>query len=485
MNSADVADYLERLRAASTSVNPPGWEVDWNAAPWTTTVLHGGTRIPLKSLMGTPARPLAETLYAAVCIHRVRVGRLENEARAHAKTSSVASPPFTLRRPVASGGARYPVDVYVVELSTGTAWLVDPYRHELVCATADSRGGSAPSGNSPVTLMLVVSFWRSACKYGEFSYRLTAVDAGLMMGRLRRLVAGAQGDAHVLMNIEEDEWAARLGLTQDEDIYAKVDGLVCPALEDPFGGPPQPAVGRRERDGVRPVELPFLASARKAAAESRLPPPLHEGVGPAAAEVTPEVIPVHAPARRSAITDMLPHPVQKNTAIRILAAMSTEAEAVRRSTDSRLPEVELHCCVVRVHGVPAGWYRFDAQRSLLVPAGDPGDGYVSAQLQRAQFSTTVNAELAALTIHPVSDVAPWESPGGVRLYRAQQLLIGAVVDACTVVAVNEGLGSHIFLGVDATALDHHYGVSTSGRGVQAQVCIGPVRSCPDPEITVR
>jgi SagB-type dehydrogenase family enzyme len=96
------------------------------------------------------------------------------------------------RRPVPSGGALYPLELYVLALAVaGTAPSVfhyDPFRHrlELLGAVDESAIGSAlvePSLAEAAAAVLVVTgmFWRSRFKYGLRGYRFVLLEAGHVM----------------------------------------------------------------------------------------------------------------------------------------------------------------------------------------------------------------------------------------------------------------------------------------------------------------
>jgi SagB-type dehydrogenase family enzyme len=104
--------------------------------------------------------------------------------------SSAASPRGrSLRRPVPSAGALYPLETYVVVLAvTGVergAYHYDPFRHRLALLGpvqfADLRGALVDASLADVTAALLVVagvFWRSRVKYGARGYRYTLLEAG-------------------------------------------------------------------------------------------------------------------------------------------------------------------------------------------------------------------------------------------------------------------------------------------------------------------
>lgn len=107
----------------------------------------------------------------------------------------VTNRPEGLRRRVPSGGALYPIDIYVFasrvsDLGHGV-YHYDPYRTCLV-RLADFDDESLARAllqeemvsSSAVTIVLSASFWRNRFKYGPRSGRFVFLDAGHIMQNL-------------------------------------------------------------------------------------------------------------------------------------------------------------------------------------------------------------------------------------------------------------------------------------------------------------
>ncbi len=93
------------------------------------------------------------------------------------------------RRPVPSGGALYPLELYAIALGvTGLdrgVYHYDPFRHRLALLGRVSRLDLREAFVEPAVLdaasaVLVVTamFWRSRCKYGARGYRFALLEAG-------------------------------------------------------------------------------------------------------------------------------------------------------------------------------------------------------------------------------------------------------------------------------------------------------------------
>jgi SagB-type dehydrogenase family enzyme len=93
------------------------------------------------------------------------------------------------RRPVPSGGALYPLELYVLALviagTDPTVFHYDPFRHRLERIgglTVDAVGSALVdpvlAERAAALLVLTGMFWRSRFKYGLRGYRFTLLEAG-------------------------------------------------------------------------------------------------------------------------------------------------------------------------------------------------------------------------------------------------------------------------------------------------------------------
>jgi SagB-type dehydrogenase family enzyme len=106
---------------------------------------------------------------------------------AYGVTSDPPSLGYPARRTAPSGGALYPLEVYVAvhrvtDLAPGL-YHFDPLSHALEivrCGEVD-LGAVSPHGivtEAAATLFLTATFWRSRFKYGLRAYRFTLLEAG-------------------------------------------------------------------------------------------------------------------------------------------------------------------------------------------------------------------------------------------------------------------------------------------------------------------
>lgn len=506
--------YTSRLRLDPRRANPDGWRVDWHDGPWPVKVYTGGRRLRLRPGDGDPlGAALHRVLYGAFAISRVRADPAGGVHATPADPRPHHGPEVLLRRPVPSGGAMYPTEVYAVLTGTDQVCHYDPYRHELtrlagggtVRAVRTALGLPEGAPLAPALLVLTNRHWKNFYKYGDFSARLGTVDAGVALGRAFRLAGAESGPARVLSAFDDDALGDCLGLDgAAEGAYAVV-ALGDPARPSAFGpaGPGRPpTVLERSRTIRRSADFDALQRAARTGAPAPRPPSDGGDAEDRAAERAADPAGAAAlPAPRD--TDLLAPAVLARRASRgrlftgaevaaerLVTVLHQGAGALRRlaracpdGLGARAAGTELYCAVHRVRGVPAGWYRYLPGAGALLPVGAAPDDGCARQVQEALFAASFNAELAAFTVHVVTPL-DWRHAGGPRAYREQQLAIGAAVEALTLAASAEDLSGHAVLGFDVARMDRAYGLDDSGSGTQAQVCVGALRADPNWEIAV-
>lgn len=143
-----------------------------------------------------------------------------------------------LRRRVPSGGALYPLDLYVLVRSVeGLQHGVhhyDPYRRCLVRLKDfdDAAVGAAFMQEEQVegfgaTIVLSASFWRSRFKYGHRSSRFVLIEAGHVMQNLVLMAAALGLAGRPYGGFIDDELTALVGFVNGIDtapLYAYVTG---------------------------------------------------------------------------------------------------------------------------------------------------------------------------------------------------------------------------------------------------------------------
>ncbi|MFJ1745732.1 SagB family peptide dehydrogenase [Streptomyces sp. NPDC088116] len=528
LTSDEAYAYTSRLRLDPRTANPDDWRVDWHDGPWPVKVYTGGQRVRLRPGGAPLVAALHRVLYDGFAIRRVRA---DPSGGVHATPGDPRphhGPQVLLRRPIPSGGSMYPTEVYAV-LLTGADQVChyDPYRHELtvlgdahtvVPALREALGlpadGHAQEDLAPVLLVLTSRFWKNFYKYGDFSARLGTVDAGVAVGRAARLARAEFGHAEVRTAFDDAALNACLGLDGTEESAYAVVGLGHSVTADSatgYGGGTRgrpPAVLERSRTIRRSARFDAWQRATRTSgsdtrsgSDARSAPDTRSGPDTWPLSDVADAVELPAPCR----TDLFVPRVIAQRASRGRLFTGAEVEAERLATvldhtaealrelardcpdglGARAAETELYCSPHRVSGVPAGWYRYLPDRGALIPAGTGADPGCARRVQEALFAASFNAELAAFTLHVVTPL-DWRrrGGGGARGYREQQLAVGAAVEAVTLCASAEELTGHAVLGFDVTRMDRAYGLEGSGKGTQAQVCVGALRADPNWEIAV-
>lgn len=190
-------------------------------------------RYPQQPFVPLPAADLGSaTLAAAVADRRSRrtfsdrpleLGRLATLLdTAYGVTGMVDGTPQALRT-VPSGGALYPLELYVVSHRVEGLELAlyhyDPLRHglELVAPFTARAGaelspyGTSLAGSAAVVAMTAM-FWRSRFKYGHRAYRFALMEAGHVAQNLLLAAAALELDAVPLGGFYDRNVDALLGV---------------------------------------------------------------------------------------------------------------------------------------------------------------------------------------------------------------------------------------------------------------------------------
>jgi len=488
VSDVDLSAHLAALRTDPLAVNPPDWRIDWDDSPWPVKVYRGGRRIPLSGKAPDPLLDrLGRVLWFTFGISRVRFephGGLpatpDNPMPQH------HGPRLRTRRPIPSGGSMYPTEAYVLLPARQAAYHYDPYRHELTEVGQPDIALGAP--DRAAILVLANRFWKNFYKYGDFAYRLGAVDLGVALGRALRLATAEFDHADVLTGFPDREVDAALGLDwREESAYAVLALDTADPVPPASSGGRPPSVVEKSRTVKRSPAFDAAHTAActdipGAAAQPTAEPadgPVHRL--PAAVDV--DLVDRTAMLRRASNGPLCTgEPITRSELATLLHHTTSAVQRLRESTaDQCGTDIGLHVAVHRVDGLPVGWYRYRSGDLVAVGAcdGDP-----ARLLQDALYADTVNVELAACTVHVTGWADHRRYGRGVRGYRIQQMAVGAAIEALTLTAELIGLSGHPLLGFDARRVDEAYRLGGRGIGVHAQVCVGRVRVDPAWEISV-
>lgn len=519
----DAFAFACRLRGDPARINDPGWRDEPSDPALPVKVYDGGRRVrldgavpwwmPYRADPGDPVAGLGRLLFHAVGISRVR-WHPGGAVLSSPQRPGWVSPERQLgvRRPVPSGGAMYPTEVYVVtadRFGGSAVYHYDAARHELTnlehpCAAVALRtalGLRSSEALRAVTLVLTHRFCKNLHKYGNFAYRLGAVDVGVVLGRLASCGSEWFGAVEAHVDFGDAALEEMCGLDgREEGVYALL-GIGFP--ESIPAAPPPPAGARVKPappalfDQGRPARVSrefaaMHAAAARTTASASVPstaspsdtrgeawgsgPPDERGI-PLSGVRNP--FPVQGRAllcRTSNGASFTGASLSADVLATVLHGTQTAVEALRAACPNRsLPVVELYCAVDRVYGIPPGWYRYAPGVHVLVPIGEEPPDPPAMELQRALHAATVDVERSAFSLHVATAVDFRCDARGARAYRVQQLLVGTAIEAATRWSTIAGVGSHPLHGFDARRVDRLYGLAHSPLGIQAQVSIGVSR----------
>ena len=514
----DAFEFACRLRADPMGMNDPSEPIEPSDAPGPIKVYEGGARLPLagagpwwlRSRSEESADPMAQLgalLFTSVGCSRVRwqAGGTVLSSPQHPELVWPMSQ-LSVRRPVPSGGAMYPTEVYVaapLSIPAGpTVYHYDPARHELTnlvqprAATSlrSALGLADEAPLSPFALVLAHRFGKNLHKYKNFAYRLGAVDVGVVLGRFVSCGNERFHDVRIQVDFNDailNDMCRIDGL--DESAYAVIllgepqavtpvdDPCRTPPLPRPLarGIPPRPSslfaamhtatcrIPSQQRRDSKLVEPETLDEDLSAEADLTYLPPAREDL-----DVDNKAL-LCRTSNGSWFTGETLEPDVIATVLRRTHEAITRLNIASR--DRGLPVVRLYCTVDRIAQIDPGWYRYFPGRHALALVGEGRAVAPAAELQAALYAATVDVERSAFSLHVATVVDFRADPRGARAYRVQQLLVGAAIEAATRWSAAMGIGSHPLHGFDARRVDGQYGLIDDAFGVQAQVSIGKAR----------
>jgi hypothetical protein len=389
------------------------------------------------------------------------------------------------RRPLASGGARYPVDLRLLvphgaegELApfAGKVLAYAPQYHRLF-VTGDGDMGMLRDPNA-LAIVISLDFLRTWQKYGDFAYRLSAVDSGLVLGRLHAL-ASTFAEVDVDFNVDTVKLDAMLGL--DPQCQASY----C-VLQLRLRKGPQQAVPQVERHAAAPVQVPgniqlsrkfraahALAHASPAKTHTWTEPLLRFSRQPLGANV--ELPSAPPPAQDAALR-------QRRSLAHAFTGAALPASAVRNCVQAMQTSLRalasgdevpgLLVCCLNVHGLAAGLYAVDSESPALLPLAQ---GAFGPALRQALLLQSFDLQKSSFVVHVCTRRWHVDDPRGPRAYRIDQMLTGAALDAATLAVSAVDVSAHAYLGFDAEDLARMYALR-DGVTIAAQLCVGAIAS---------
>jgi SagB-type dehydrogenase family enzyme len=415
-------------------------------------------------------------------------------------------------RPVPSGGRCYPSELYLAtralpDLPAGL-YHYAPARHALErLRAADTRAdlvrclAAQPHRLPGVVALFTSVFWRTAATYGEFAYRLQALEAGALAGQLLALggAAGLPAEIHVdfgdepvdrLLRLDTERESCHLVVTLSTRDEAAVPTVAPCGRTDP--GPPPATVLPGPARAVLPLSAAVHAAAvREIPVRPDTPFAWHRPAAvPGTAGTTPADRPVRLADRPVRLADRpvrpaagIPYRCSATQGFRTdsipadeFGAMLTAAGAGYASdlpgTADRVTHTLPYVAVNRVRGLAPGGYRYEPASGRLgqVFAGDP------LRLLAASLPVSCQAVFeASAAFFLVGDVERGVPLYGDRWYRMQHIECGLLAERICLVAAALGLGSHLRCDYDAAGVGRVFGLAAPAQTPLAMVLVGPPR----------
>jgi SagB-type dehydrogenase family enzyme len=496
-DAAGVDAFVRRLRGSYEEIHPQHWQIDWKNIPspfrWYADLPR--TDLPVLPRAAAAGGPAAAAAFAAAG-PAARLGMLlqagygltgvrwypEGIAKSSPEepTPVHRNPHYQLRRAVPSGGVTYPAECYVATAGAdGVAAGVHHYdavRHALATLSRGRPPAELTPPGGRVRLVLTQPLWKNYFKYGDFSYRLGAMDTGAVVGQFALTARSWNLPCRVTFGVDERRILDWLGLDPELEAAPVVLDIAvgdAPATAAPAGpaadaaaqppgrprwlgvsAPPGPGTGSRRMHAAclaaarpgRPVDLPPAE-----------PPDLGGRVDAELPAVTAPPLAVADAWTRSALGEQLrgaPLPAE------LLAQWLPEVLAPLHSDVPGSDETPAHprCVLVvrSVPGIPPGAYlpHRDGRRLARLAGGDFG-----ALVQRSMFADYMNVGQAPLIAVLAGRPDAHRGPSGPVGYRVQHLLAGVLAQRLAVCAARAGLTAHPVLGFVSGLLDDALGLA--------------------------
>jgi hypothetical protein len=451
---------------------------------------------------------LGTLLWLSAGCHRIRY-----EPRLPTNAAQTLPGRYQPRRTTAAGGGAYPVDIMVV-FGDGSSivgpelqqyvFTYAPQAHSLVlnCKWSENdqmtRRLNLHSG-STIALALTVHLWRSAFKYHEFAYRLTAVDCGVVLGRL----VGLLEDRHtiVMLDVEGPSFALDRSLGLQGEGSSCYVTLVLPhglgniniGAQKPHATQDDSGKNLRVRERRVSVVHAFQPLPKELAGIHQLAQATH--TDPATTSETqlaakrphlrflkefhlpppPELYQClnhNVIASRASLANYFTgDPAQANMFAHCLHAAQKRLDNIQRRVGQyNTSSLLIFCVVINVDGFSQGVYQFlGAKENLaLITTGD-----MVSRISAAMLVRTFDMRRCAFIVHICGHLDWRAQERRLRHYRVQQMIVGAGLDAVmTAAASYPGWSAHPFLGFASSQISELYGLSTSSYRPLAQLCVG-------------
>lgn len=494
-------------------------EVDWRHAPLKWKLYRGCPTISLGIPGDFSARPpeiasfplsaaslgqMLASMYGLTRQHWLSVEGLN--AQISGTTMATLDPQahafkMELLRPVPSGGGLFPAEIYLA-LTPGTLaspatpglYHYDALHHALdlldpapVLPVLTQALTGSMLAQTPITLLLTCSFWKTAFKYGAFSYRLHSQDLGVLVAQCLEVARAFGMSATVHYQFLDPLLNQWLDLDPSrESVYAVITLTSALAPVQVASYEPDHAARPQVEPiaQMRPIsEFPLLAELHARAlyhtrADLRPPGSLEPLPTPSGERVAlppaQRISLLSALKRRHSARNAFQPGALSHTQFTRLLQVTTEGYANDLDGEQQsLQHLLLYCLVSRVENVAPGVYCYVPHTGelLRVYAGDLHLAYQQSML----YINAHNAYQASLSLFPVGCYSSGFCVYGDRWYRIQNMEAGLLLQRLYLAAAALGIGCHASLAYSVESVDRLLQLP-AGHMTLAQVMLAPEKT---------
>ncbi len=443
-------------------------------------------------------------------------------------------PPSQLtRRPAPSGGALYPIEVYLATGEDPTLppglYHYDPAHHCVdLLRNGDHRPAltglliAPPDAVPDLILALAPIWWRNAFKYREFGYRLMCQETGILAAQTHAVTQPLGLTTNLHLHYADEPVNRLLGLeTFHESVTALLTLHQSTRRTEDRGREPNPAsepIRDRLKEHAPTVSphcpapsyadllarptvitadrltaitplLPVTAALHAASLDlgRSLLPQTTDGVGHSGARADRDISlrsvtgpPIPLPTATVHLAAGVPHRVSatagfhrqligRDTLATILAAADYHQPVDHRGT------VHLYCLTLHVENLASSVFRYDPRNhALLLIAGAEAVEAAIAGM-RAPMTWLALRE-AALALIPVGNPETEVACHGDRGYRLLQIATGLAAHRAALAAAALGLGTRLHSDGTTDATDIALGLTGTPWSSQTMLLIGTPRT---------
>jgi SagB-type dehydrogenase family enzyme len=534
----EIGRQYARRAADLHTIYPPGWQVDWNDAPLKFKLYSDVTRYPLsadvdcslgeslplcghgRGLQNEQVEPyidLSRLLFYTYGLFGSRyLGSLKRNEPSHRSASDPdpkrrADPfPRFFTRPVPSGGALYPVELYLY-LKEG--WGVpagvyhyDNAHHALALLregnfddyVTSCLGGVLDIESCDIIFFPAIFFWKNYFKYSDLSYRLQCLDLGVVLAQLLLVSARFGLSGRVFFQFLDEPVDHLLGLEpRQESVYAVLplsgrkkqrrsahcsgpllDGIDClisrlPRVEHKYI---QKSAVVKSSEMIDQLHLASMLSSLEWDRES------HFQSNSTDAPSIP--LPDPLPGPRKDLVETLRNRYSASEDFRkgwlikdqLSILLSEATRSIKNDLDlpsTRLQRVELYCVLNYVKEIVPGVYRYDSDNHCLkiIEEGD-----MRWQLQANYTMSNINMFQISVGFFMVGDYSAAFKAYGNRGYRIQNIEAGIMVQRLYAASAAQGISCQALLGVDVDGMDDLLKLRGSRLTTLMEVVVGHEKS---------